>query len=73
MSCPALDLHGLMGQLTVVWGGGVGYFTLINWMFATATLCLILDPEALPGFEAALQVCRAAPILHYLASVVLVT
>ena len=51
---PALDLHGLMGQLTEVWGGGVGYFTLVNWLFATAVLCLLLDPKYCPGSDAAL-------------------
>ena len=51
---PALDLHGLMGQLTEVWGGGVGYFTLVNWLFATAVLCLLLDPKFCPGLDAAL-------------------
>jgi hypothetical protein len=51
---PALDLHGLMGQLTKVWGGGVGYFTVINWLFTIGMLCLILDPKACPGFEAAI-------------------
>ena len=50
---PALDLHGLMGQLTEVWGAGVGYFTLVNWLSAIGTLSFLLDPKALPGFEAA--------------------
>ena len=50
---PALDLHGLMGQLTEIWGAAVGYFTLINWLFAIATLCFVLDPQLLPGAEAA--------------------
>jgi hypothetical protein len=51
---PTLDLHGLMGQLTKVWGGGVGYFTVINWLFSIGMLCLILDPKVCPGFEAAI-------------------
>ena len=50
----ALDLHGLMGQLTKIWGAGVGYFTVINWLFATAVLCMLLDPKVLPGMDAKL-------------------
>ena len=45
---PALDLHELMGQLTTVWGSGVGCFTLANWSFAVGihVAYVLLDPEA---------------------------
>ena len=49
----ALDLHELMGQLTTVWGPGVGFFTLANWSFAAAGLCALLDPLFLPGWNGA--------------------
>ena len=35
-------------------GGRVGYFTVINWLFATAVLCMLLDPKVLPGMDAKL-------------------
>ena len=42
-----------MGQLTTVWGPGVGFFTLANWSFAAAGLCALLDPLFLPGWNGA--------------------
>ena len=42
----ALDLHEPMGQLTTVWGPGVGFFTLANWAFAVGTAaCFMLESK----------------------------
>ena len=49
---PALDLHELMGQLTTVWGAGVGWFALGNWIFAVGLACLLLEPKYAPGLDA---------------------
>ena len=48
----ALDLHELMGQLTTVWGPGVGFFTLANWAFAVGMACMLLEPQLCPGLDA---------------------
>ena len=48
---PALDLHELMGQLTTVWGPGVGLFTLANWLFAVGIACLFLEPKLMLAMD----------------------
>ena len=48
---PALDLHELMGQLTTVWGPGVGLFTLANWLLAVGIACLFLEPKLMLAMD----------------------
>eukprot|EP01052_Picozoa_sp_SAG31_P008899 SAG31_NODE_457_length_15415_cov_4.380387_14_plen_180_part_00 len=51
VTCPALELHALMGILTRTWGYELGCFTISCWTFAIGIVAIWLDGYTLPGVD----------------------